>query len=103
MLTVLSLPPLLPLVGWPPAVAQWVFGSTTGVVVWVAVVLASWYLILFSAYVLFSRALYNRRVNDLFTYTNPTHLYRRHRDPETRLKQIGVYKKAPGARRADPG
>ena len=100
VLTVLSLPPLLPFVGWPPALARWVYGSATAMVLWVVLVFVSWYLILFPAYVLFSRALHNRRVNDLFTYTNPTHLYRRHRDPQTRLKQIGVYKKAPGAIRA---
>lgn len=96
LLTLISLPFFLPLFGWPPAVAEWILTTTTGFTVWVLVVIASWYVILLPLYPLFLWALRNRRINDLFTYTNLTHLYRRYKEPDTRLKQIGRYKKVEG-------
>ena len=96
--TVLAVPFVLPLFGWPPALSRWVFGSTAALLAWGALVIASWYFLLFPAYALFIRAIRNRRINDLFTYTNLTHLYRRYKEPDTRLKQIGRYKKARGVK-----
>ncbi len=96
--TLLAVPFVLPYFGWPPTLSAWVFGSTTGMVVWGLVVVGSWYALLFPCYLVFWHVVRNRRINDLFTYTNLTHLYRRYREPDTKLKQIGSYKKAEGAK-----
>jgi hypothetical protein len=55
------------------------------------------YVSLFLSYYLFFAFIHIPLVNQLFTYTTLTHLYRRYHEPGTQLKDI-----APGQRPANP-
>ncbi len=95
LLWVLNIPALIPLVpffGWPEPLAQWVY-QPLGMTIWIVGIIAFWYFLTFAGYYLFYKAIRVRLINNIFTYTNLAHLYRRYREPKTRIKQIGIRKK----------